>query len=227
MRSVQIFLVAMSGVIAAPVVQAQELSTANTPAAERDTADLLLDILQEISELRQSVAELTEAVAAIQAELSERRPVIVPGAERSEQPAAGPRGETGGSGSPEGVAREQAFAQPPEEQVFSVTIVKEWGRSVEEADRLSTNSLMGQVLAVPPWSTQQELEDLGKQLRAKYIAYDNVNIEVFNDQEVAAAYAQRPVARDPAARVLTVSKVKDSGRDKILLFVGETVIEVN
>ncbi len=226
MRSVRFFLVALAGVMAAPGVQAQELSTVNTPATERDTADLLLDILQEVTDLRQSVAELTEVVEAIQAELSERRSGIVPGAKRTEQPATGAGDELAASpaqavGSPENLG-----VPPPEERVSSVTTVKEWGRSIEEARRMSTTSLVGQILAVPPWSTKQELEDLGRQLHEKYAAYDNVNIEVFNDQAVAAAYAERPVALNPAARVLTVSKVKDSGRDKVLLFVGEAVIEV-
>jgi hypothetical protein len=214
--------------MAASTIRAQqaEVSTADTPAAERDTADLLLDILQEISELRESVAQLTDAVAAIQLELTERRPGIVPGARPADAPAIG--AGSGPSASPlqDPAAPPKSVLQAPEERVFSVTLVKEWGRSIEEAQRLSTTSLVGQVLAVPPWSTREELENLGKELRAKFAAYDNVNIEVFNDRAVAASYAERPVALNAAARVLTVSKVLDSGRDKILLFVDGDVIEV-
>lgn len=107
------------------------------------------------------------------------------------------------------------------------TIVKEWGRSPEEAITLGSDvsSLIGLIAYVPPETDPETLRNLGRSLRRDYAAFDNVNIEVFNDRPAAQQYADSN--QDSGGhRVLTISKHKASGRDMILLHDGDTALNV-
>ncbi|MCC6145330.1 MAG: hypothetical protein IT368_16110 [Candidatus Hydrogenedentes bacterium] len=102
---------------------------------------------------------------------------------------------------------------------FAFTVISEWGRSPDQVANLPGNvaSLKGIVGVVPEGSSQDQLVALGRDLRQRYAAYDNINIEVFTDPEAAQAYADRSTMSDPNARVLSVSRHQASGRDVILL----------
>lgn len=111
--------------------------------------------------------------------------------------------------------------QPPAPPAFSWDVVQEWGRDPETALRLGTgvSSLKGMVVLVSPGSPREEVEELARKLRSEYEAYDNINIEFFDDADAARSYADRQVS-DPQHRVLSISKHKGSGRDKILYLGG-------
>lgn len=110
---------------------------------------------------------------------------------------------------------------------FTFEIVQEWGRSPEAAAALGDNvsTLKGMVGVVPPNAYRDDIEDLGRQLRAQFDAYDNINIEVFDSLEAAQNFAERQVS-NPDNRVLSVSKHKDSGRDAILYIEGDKTFDV-
>jgi hypothetical protein len=110
---------------------------------------------------------------------------------------------------------------------FSMNVVEEWGRSPEAAAELGpgTTSVKGLVCVVPPGSSQEDLTKLGLELRGQYASYDNLNIDVFDDEEAARNYADRHIT-DPARRVLSISKHKETGRDVILLLDGGIATEV-
>lgn len=101
---------------------------------------------------------------------------------------------------------------------FQYRVVKEWGRTPEVAAQFSadTSSLQGMVIAVAKESTDDELEEFARDLREKYEAYDNINIEVFTSRAAAEAYAERGRA-DPRRRVVSISKHRESGRDLMLI----------
>ncbi len=123
---------------------------------------------------------------------------------------------------PEPAAEEQEPAGP-----FEFTAVQEWGRSLEMVEELGgdASSLKGIIGVVPPGSRQEDIEQLGRDLRKEYDAYDNINIEVFDDEDAARQYAETQVG-DPAHRVLSISKHAASGRDVILYLGGEKAEEV-
>ena len=116
-------------------------------------------------------------------------------------------------------------AQTPEEDIpeFSHVILQSWGRSPEEALQLGSGvaSLKGMVVVVPEGSRREDVEDLGYRLREEYVAYDNLNIEVFDQEEAARLYAEER-QNDPAHRILSVSRHRKSGRD-IVLYLGDQV----
>jgi len=68
-----------------------------------------------------------------------------------------------------------------------------------------------------PGITTLKLEELARELRTKYDQYDNINIEVFDDEESARAFADRN-ARDSQHNVLSISRHKESGRDVITIY---------
>jgi hypothetical protein len=105
------------------------------------------------------------------------------------------------------------------------TIVKEWGRTAEEAARLNVASLKGMILAVPETSSDEELIALGMQLRDHYADYENVNIEAFDSLTAARKYAQDGIA-NPERRVLHVSRFAGTGRDAVFLIRGDSVREI-
>lgn len=107
---------------------------------------------------------------------------------------------------------------PPDE--FSFTVVDEWGRSPEVVAELGgdATTVIGLAGLVPPRSEADDVKALLQELRAKYEVYDNINIEIFDTETAARAYAERQIA-DPAHHVASVSRHKASGRD-ILLYLG-------
>lgn len=113
----------------------------------------------------------------------------------------------------------------PQEEPY--TVVSEWGRSPEVVANLSGNvsSLIGMAIAVPEGTSQNDLKDLGRQLRKTYDAYDNINIEVYDDEEAARRYADEGSSTE-AHRVLSISKHKHSERDAIIVFPNGMAVEV-
>lgn len=111
-----------------------------------------------------------------------------------------------------------------EPEPFVFTPIKEWGRSPEMVEELGEDatSLKGMVGIVPPRSRRADIEQLGRDLRSQFDAYDNINIEVFDDEKAAQDYAETQVG-DSDHRVLSISKYAASGRD-VILFIrkGET-----
>lgn len=96
--------------------------------------------------------------------------------------------------------------------------VKEWGRTPEQALEVSasTASLRGMICAVPPGLSQEELIAVGKRIRSDCEGYDNVNVEVFDDESAARRYADENV-RSSQHYVMNIMRHKASGRDVILL----------
>ena len=111
-----------------------------------------------------------------------------------------------------------ATPAPPPPPPFKFTIIREWGRSAEEAQKLGadTQSLKGVIGVVPAGSLRADVEKLARELRRKYDGYDNINVEVFDDPVIAQAFAANRTA-DPEHRVLSVSRHKASNRDAIVL----------
>lgn len=102
-----------------------------------------------------------------------------------------------------------APAPPPD---FSFAVVREWGREPEEG---GPPSLKGMVGLVPEGSARGDIENLGRELRRRYDAYDNINIEVYDTPAAARQFADNKKG-DAEHRVLSVSRHKASGRDTIL-----------
>jgi len=121
----------------------------------------------------------------------------------------------------------QALGQVDAPDAFAYTIIAEWGRTPEEAAELGAgvSSLKGLICVVPAATQGRERIDLGRHLRSEYDAYDNINIEVFDNLAAAQAYEQSNVA-PPTHRVMSISKHRNSGRDVILLIDGESVKEI-
>ncbi len=122
-------------------------------------------------------------------------------------------------------------AQPPlpinKPITFSYHIIQEWGRTPEAVAEMGggTGSLKGLVCVVPRGSQRPELEQMGRDLRAKFDDYDNINIEAFDDETAAKNYAEQN-KMSPSHRVLSVSKHQASGRDAILYYENGTVYEI-
>lgn len=178
-----------------------------------------------VSELREQNEELRQEVtrlSALSAANNESRPAVpVPD---SKEDAAPP------------VAKEEPKPEPvvpalPEPKgparPFVFTSVKEWGRSPEEAARVTpkASSLAGVVGTVPRGSSEKDLVALGLELHKKYKDYENIHVEVFDDADAAKQYADRSVA-DQAHRVLSVSKHAASGRDAVLIYRGGLPLDV-
>lgn len=104
--------------------------------------------------------------------------------------------------------------------------VAEWGLAPEDAAKSNPPraSLKGIIGAVFPGTPKEELEALGRRLRNEADAYDNINIQIFDDQGAAEAF-KAGQSTAPESRVLTVSKFKNSGRDVILVREGDAIVE--
>ena len=179
----------------------------------QSTLDLMVnqimgDLRKENDQLRQEVRRLNalHQDAGFQAPVNVPRPDAVTSALLNEAPVMENSAET-----PEG---EPAPPPPPE---FTYNVVKEWGRDPEDAQKLGKDvgTLKGIIGLVPEGSLPEDLEKLGRDLRSKYASYDNVNIEVFDNEAVANRYAENEKG-DPVHRVLIVQRHKASGRDIIL-----------
>jgi hypothetical protein len=203
----------------------------HAPATEPlSDSELLVEMLTELTALREKVDRLEatlhlflESVAMPSRGEVERLRAPQP----VEDVAAGE--EAPDPGFPVNVPRpaaEPVAAEPG--GPFTYSVVNEWGRTPEMVANIGANisTLKGMVLAVPGWSSDEQLIDLGRELREHYADYDNINIEVFNDPESARRFAESGVAADYKDRVLTVSKFADSGRDLILLIRGESTTTI-
>jgi len=111
--------------------------------------------------------------------------------------------------------------------VLYYDVVSEWGRSPEEAadEGDDITSLKGMICAVAPNASDADLAALGRLLRNQYDAYDNINIEVFDDIEAAQRFGKDPSGA-AEHRVLSISKHRASERDVILLIKGDAIVTV-
>ena len=114
---------------------------------------------------------------------------------------------------------------PPAE--FSFKVVEEWGRDPEAVAQLggSAPTLKGVVGTVPRGSLREDVEQLGRDLRAQYAAYDNINIEIFDDPVAAQAFADSQTM-DAERRVLSISKYAATERDAMTYYENGESIEV-
>ena len=105
--------------------------------------------------------------------------------------------------------------------------VKEWGRTPEQAKEMGpeVGSLRGMICAVAPGSTDDQLKEIGKKLRDACVGYDNVNIEVFDNEAAARDYAERNV-RSNQHFVMNITRHKASGQDVIVLVRDDGAREV-
>ena len=96
--------------------------------------------------------------------------------------------------------------------------VKEWGRTAAQAKEIGddVSSLRGMICAGAPGAPDEELKAIGKRLRESCAGYDNVNIDVFDDETAARAYSERNV-RSSEHYVMNIMRHKASGRDVIVL----------
>ncbi|MCL4691971.1 MAG: hypothetical protein KJ060_05595 [Candidatus Hydrogenedentes bacterium] len=116
-------------------------------------------------------------------------------------------------------AADDAAPQPPVDYGDKgYAIVKEWGRSPEEVSALGKGipSLKGMIGVVPANLSDEELSEIGRAIHAEFDAYDNMVIEVFDNETAAKAYAETNV-RSAQHNVLSIQKDGASGRDHILL----------
>lgn len=104
-------------------------------------------------------------------------------------------------------------------------IMKEWGRTPEEAVSLNASSLKGMVCVVPESTPEEALTALGKSLRKEFDEYDNITIDVFNNADAARAYLESN-ASPGVHRVLTVTRHKNTQNDAIVLFREGTPVPV-
>jgi hypothetical protein len=98
------------------------------------------------------------------------------------------------------------------------TVIKEWGRAPDEVAALGKNvpSLKGMICVVPAKLEDAQLSEIGRALRAEFEAYDNIVIEVFDNEIAAQAYAEKNL-RSTQYNVLSIQKDGATGRDHILL----------
>lgn len=122
---------------------------------------------------------------------------------------------------------EEEEEEEGEPEPFSFSTVQEWGRSPEMVVEIGDGaaSLKGIVGIVSPGSRREDIEQLGRDLRKQYEGYDNINIEVFDDEESAHQYAETQVG-DSDHRVLSISRHAASGRDVILYLRKGEAVEV-
>ncbi|MBX7257784.1 MAG: hypothetical protein K1Y02_15590 [Candidatus Hydrogenedentes bacterium] len=173
-----------------------------------ETLDLLVaDLHDENQRLRAEVERLSSA--APEKARIERGAIPMPGgdvvAEVEKQAAATP----------------DAPLEPAPEGPPKVEVLKEWGRTAEEAKELGPNvsSLKGMILAAPAQLTDEQLAELGRNLYNEYAAYEAVVIDVFDDVEAARDYAERNI-KSGEHHVLRIAKHRSTNDDPILLTRG-------
>lgn len=98
----------------------------------------------------------------------------------------------------------------------SYAVIVEWGRTPEKAAAAGPDvqSLQGMICVIPSGTDEADLVGLGQQFQREYEAYDNINIQVFNDMEAAQAYAQTN-SQEKGAPVLKVSRYRASGLNTV------------
>lgn len=126
---------------------------------------------------------------------------------------------------PDGMAAPEVLAPDDSAVTDSVdfgdkgyAVIKEWGRAPDEVAALGKNvpSLKGMICVVPAKLEDAQLSEIGRALRAEFEAYDNIVIEVFDNEIAARAYAEKNL-RSTQYNVLSIQKDGASGRDHILL----------
>lgn len=242
MRTVCIATLALLMVSSAVYAQKAD-SPAKPPLDELDSAiDRLADPETEGSsashvDLQQQIDELREKMLRMEEQLTQKSDAIEQLEDENEKLRQALRLRFGGSGDGlppvpipnreliESILREPApFAERkesanPASPAEEYTVVSEWGRSPEVAASLpgGVASLIGLALAVPPGMSEGALKQLGQDLRANYKAYDNINIEVFDDIAAARRFADEGKT-DAAHRVMSISRFKHSGRDSLVIY---------
>lgn len=103
-------------------------------------------------------------------------------------------------------------------QKLEYEVIREWGRPPEVAQRLGSDvpTLKGMVLAVKRGASAEQLTRLAEELHERFRAYDNINIEVFDDEAAARNFVETNTA-EAGRRVLSISKFKEIGRDIAVL----------
>ncbi len=209
------------------VLAMQAEQVRNLQRIQQLTAELGWDAVvspMEVQELRYRVdaleAEIEELSNTI-LDLSERQSYIgtfenAPKAEEvsAESFVPKPADEEPVVGAEEGVAVESET----EESANEYLVIEEWGRTAEEAKQLGddVSSLKGMYCVVPGNSSDEFLVNLARSLRNKFSDFDNINIQVFDNEQAARDYAQKSVV-STEHHVLAISKHRTSGRDLMLL----------
>ena len=203
----------------------------------REENELLRKEVQRLADLQESygMSDPTKVprpgIGIIREVLEAQRGLEMEGDVPSQPPILPETGEEGLDRSGTVAEEETEPATDEEAQAESRPVefvaVQEWGRSLEMVEELGgdATSLKGIIGAVPPRSRKVDIEQLGRDLRKEYEAYDNINIEVFDDEDAARQYAETQIGK-PSHRVLSISKHAASGRDVILYLGGEKAEEV-
>lgn len=245
MRQALLLMGVIAGVLAGaqePAVTKPEADSASEPPAESISSGELDALREEIVGLRRQVDKLQTTidvyVNGMVAELQDENTRLRRLLRRSygDEPEAIPTVPTpdrelveDAIAHPEPAALAPAEEPPPPEppREFTHTVITEWGRSVEEAQRLGdgVQSLKGMIVAVPRGSTDEQLRRFAEALRREYAAYDNINIEAFETVEAAQAFAAGNAGAGQD-RVLSISKHAGSGRDIAVLIRGDHTEEI-
>ena len=202
-----------------------EVVPASKPAGPAGTAPGA-DVQQlrgEVQDLRREVARLQETVDAALAYLvgelgDENRRLKKDIAPPDEAPQDGAVQDAAPPASP----APAPVAVPPRPPVDygkdGYLSIKEWGRTPDQAKEMGgkVSSLRGMICAVRPGAADDELKAIGKTLRAAAAGYDNINIDVFDDEAAAHEYADQNV-RSSEHFVMNITRHKASGRDVIVL----------
>lgn len=210
-------------------LMAAPLARADDDAAHEQVVQELAAVKAELAEIKAMIAGLQDALAYCVAGQSARpsAPAALPQAFGAGQPSRAEY-QAPGAAAPAGEIGTMDAATPQETpQAIAYTILREWGRSPAQAAELGegVTSLKGMVIVVPPGVTAEYLDRLGRDLHTQYSAFDNINIEVFDDPDAAEAFTQSNVA-NPAHRVLSISKHKATGRDVVLRTLDGMTLEV-
>lgn len=118
---------------------------------------------------------------------------------------------------PEINTKQEKPATIPQEFYFKV--LEEWGRNPDVVKQMNASAptIKGIIGVVPYGSPKEKLQELARELRLKYDDYDNINIEVFDDETSAKEYIEKNI-KNQEHNVLSISKHKDSGRDIITIY---------
>ena len=210
---------------------ARELSY-TTVAAENGGAEASAELLlvqRELVDLRREVASLRatvdEYLGGLVADLQRENAALRREARARQDGPAVPRPpdlETPEEAGPAEVVEAPATPDPEPTpgpaEAPPYEVVKEWGRTPELAVELGpgVTALKGLVLSIAPGASREALEALGLSLREEFDAYPVLNIDVFDDADAAADFAERPTAKPPR-RVLALYRDAASGRDEVLV----------
>ncbi len=207
--------IASEHVTSAPAIT-PEAATEQLPTAP----DEVQQLRQEIADLHREVERLQETVDAALAylvgELGDENRRLKKDLATREDLEQGPADEA--APMPEPAAPVSAPEPTVDYGAAGYLSIKEWGRTPEQAKEIgpAVGSLRGMICAVPPGSTDDQLKAIGKKLRDECAGYDNINIEIFDDEAAARDYAERNV-RSNQHFVMNITRHKASGQDVVVL----------